>query len=146
MEKVKDVKYIKINTELFEEILIDIKDIDWLDIKGVSDEYIVYKCTKELSKTRRCEKLVIAINKSADKPFGGVDEGLTIFERMIRNKDVDNITFLDKDMNVIDTFVVPWNGYDDSLHEKEYIQDARINEEGNLEIQIYEKEKAQLRA
>ena len=136
------IKYIQIGLENVEVINIDVKNIEYMSLHGISDDDSISRCDKNVEKRRFCQSLEICINKKVNKkyPTYGGPSSNTVFERLTKFNDIVDVTYLDGKKNNLETIFVPWkdkpgiNPFFDG--EANLNQTSKIDKDGNLVIVV----------
>jgi hypothetical protein len=134
--KMEEVKYIQLGLENVEAINIDIDDIKLMDIDQIYENDVIYECSsiRKIEKRKYCKYVKLIIKKNADKLYDTTwYNDLTSFQRLLEFPDIVDISYLDKDGNLLDSILVPWDYLDD---EENGFQTSQIDENENLEIVI----------
>lgn len=137
-----EAKYIELVLENVESICIDLKNVEYICLEGIRDYEPDYKnsaCCKY------CRSIKLCINKKANKKYPSfLDEisDLKVFDRLKEYNDIVCIEYLDNEKNILKTMYVPWD-VDDDCYENwtNPNMETNINENGDLEIIIEEKDK-----
>ena len=135
----QETKYIRIGLENVEIIDIDIKNIKYMCIHGITNRDTISKSHKKVVSDKYCQSLHISIYKKADKKYptyGGLSE-MTIFERLYEHNDIIDISYLDENKKEIKQIYVPWKSLTPSGEENAN-QFCRCDKDGDLEILIKE--------
>lgn len=135
----REVKFIDLDMENTESFTFSIKDIEYMDMDGITESHSIGEFHKEVSKQRQCKSLYLCINKRADKYYDSFDEPSeeTIFERIMSMNDIVSIGYLDKNKKVIERIYLPYEeATDDDDDYANYNQHSLLNKRGNLRIVV----------
>ena len=85
-----------------------------------------------------CDFLRLCISKVADQRYlsDGKLSQYSVFERLLKFRDIAYITYLNREKTPTKTIYVPW---EESTDTDNRYQSTKINEDGNLEILIQRK-------
>lgn len=131
------VQLIQIGLENVEVININVKDVEYMEIAGITGRDTIGKYDKKISKTTQCRKLVLCINKRANVKYltyGGLSKD-TVFERLSRFNDIVDVSYLDEQKNKTEVIYVPWDSKT-TCYEENINQCSKIDDDGNLYIVI----------
>ena len=135
----------KIDGPSFAYLQIGFENADAIEIASKYIEIFDTSIFKDLSLTNdkkdeilHCESLHLCINKGADRSYRIYDRlsPCTVFERLLKFRDIAYITYLDSKKSPKVTLYVPW---EESSDTDNGYQSTKINEDGNLEILIQRK-------
>ena len=132
------VTFIDIGFENLEWITLKVQDIVSMRLEGISENHSIIWCRSEnnIEKSKGCSYLHLVISPEANKQykvFSDKKSKLTVFERIQKFNDIENIGYLNVHEELLDSFQVVWKDKDDKGLENVY-QKSFINEKGQLEI------------
>ena len=127
--------YLQIGSENADPIEIDSKYIEIFDTSIFKDLSLTNDKKDEIL---HCVYLHLCINKGADRSYRIYDRlsPCSVFERLLKFRDVAYIVYLNSKKSPKVTLYVPWDENSDTDNR---FQSTKINEDGNLEILIQRK-------
>ena len=135
----------KIDGPSFAYLQIGFENADAIEIASKYIEIFDTSIFKDLSLTNdkkdeilHCVYLHLCINKGADRSYRIYDRlsPCSVFERLLKFRDIAYITYLNREKTPTKTIYVPWDEGSDTDNR---FQSTKINEDGNLEILIQRK-------
>ena len=130
----------KIDGPSFAYLQIGFENADAIEIASKYIEIFDTSIFKDLSLTNdkkdeilHCESLHLCINKGADRSYRIYDRlsPCSVFERLLKFRDVAYIGYLNSKKSPTETIYVPWEESSDTDNR---FQSTKMNEDGNLEI------------
>ena len=121
---------------------VDVIEIDARYIEDFEDSFVLKNLGLSTNDRKddiyHCDFLRLCISKAADQRYlsDGKLSQYSVFERLLKFRDIAYITYLNREKTPTKTIYVPWDENSDT--DNRY-QSTKINEDGNLEILIRRK-------
>ena len=121
---------------------VDVIEIDARYIEDFEDSFVLKNLGLSTNDRKddiyHCDFLRLCISKAADQRYLSVGKlsQYSVFERLLKFRDIAYITYLDSKKSPTKTIYVPW---DEGSDTDNGYQSTKINEDGNLEILIRRK-------
>lgn len=133
IDKQPSLAYLEIVLENVEVIEMEAGCIEDIDVRGWKN--LGHSTNDRKDDIYHCDFLRLCINKTADQRYlsDGKLSQYSVFERLLKFRDIAYITYLDSKKSPTKTIYVPWEESSDT--DNRY-QSTKINEDGNLEIFI----------
>ena len=121
---------------------VDVIEIDARYIEDFEDSFVLKNLGLSTNDRKddiyHCDFLRLCINKAEDQCYlsDGKLSQYSVFERLLKFRDIAYITYLNREKTPTKTIYVPWDEGSDTDNR---FQSTKINEDGNLEILIRRK-------
>ena len=136
IEKHPSLAYLEIVLENVEVIEMEAGCIEDIDVRGWKN--LGHSTNDRKDDIYHCDFLRLCISKAEDQCYlsDGKLSQYSVFERLLKFRDIAYITYLNREKTPTKTIYVPW---DEGSDTDNCYQSTKINEDGNLEILIRRK-------